>query len=120
MVCVNIIGLYGISKSINVFFVSAKIVAGFLYYAVLCVNTLYPNNSDIHHFSGHSTVNDNVLAVDKVVFLVAQKKAHTGNVVRKPYSAGWMLPVVSFGERFVMIIFDPARRNGIDCDVILA
>ena len=64
---------------------------------------------EINHFLRHPSFDRYVLAVHKVVFLLADEQAHTGDVFRATYSPRWMLGVVFRTELLVVACLDPAR-----------
>ena len=72
----------------------------------------------VNHFTGHTAIYGDIFTVDKVIFLIAEKKTHAGNIFRLSNPKRWMLPMIGFGERVIMVIFYPARRNGINGNVI--
>ena len=74
---------------------------------------------EINHFLRHPSVDRYVLAVHKIIFLLADEQAQTGDVFRFTYSPRRMLGVIFWAKLFVVARLDPARRNRVDRDMPL-
>ena len=73
---------------------------------------------DVNHLFGHAPVDGDILAVDEVILFHAEKEAHAGDVFGVPHPSRGVLCVVFGSQRFVVVILNPARSDGVDRDVL--
>jgi len=74
---------------------------------------------DIYHFTGHASVNYDVLTVDEFIAIAAEKQACICYVFRPSDPAGKMLTVILCAQCFVITCLYPSRADAVDPDTIL-
>ena len=71
---------------------------------------------DVDHPFGHSPVDDEVVPVDEIVFLVGKEQAGVDDVAGDTHTPGRMLGMIRVGKRFIAVDLYPAGAYGVDRD----
>ena len=71
---------------------------------------------DVDHPFGHSPVDDEVVPVDEIVFLVGKEQAGVDDVAGDTHTPGRMLGMIQVGKRFIAVDLYPAGAYGVDRD----
>ena len=71
---------------------------------------------DVDHPFGHSPVDDEVVPVDEIVFLVGKEQAGVDDVAGDTHTPGRMLGMIRVEKRFIAVDLYPAGAYGVDRD----
>ena len=71
---------------------------------------------DVDHPFGHSPVDDEVVPVDEIVFLVGKEQVGVDDVAGDTHTPGRMLGMIRVGKRFIAVDLYPAGAYGVDRD----